>query len=477
LCSNEILNLTANLSGSANGVSWTTSGDGTFSNTNSETTSYLAGNNDITNGIITISATTSSSNSVCPDVTESVNVNIHQQPNIIIDEVQPHCNLSDGKLTATGTNGSSPYSYLWSDGSTNQILENIASGTYSVTITDANSCTNDTTISLSDQNAGSIHLIDITNPTCYGYTNGQIAITMDGGAPDFVYEWNNGADTAILTNIGAGVYRVTVTDAFNCKVSGEYTIIEPAEITYISDIYNLKCYGDNNGRVSLNVSGGTPPYSYYWEGFSDNTPEINNLTAGSYNVNIVDNNSCSKKDTFTITQPEELILDAVINDASCKHRENGSIAVKATGGTKPYNFSWQAINSNDSVLINIAAGSYSLTVTDSNSCIAKENYEVNYTNESCIFIPSVFTPNGDNVNDTWEIRGVDLYEHVTINVFNRWGDIVFSFDGKGSEYLSKDNQWDGSFKSKGTVPLTTFVYVVDFHEDDEIYKGTVTIVR
>ena len=477
LCSNEILNITANLSGSANGISWTSSGDGVFSNANNETTSYMPGNNDISNGAVTLTATTQSNNSVCPDVSKNVLINIHQQPNIVIDEVQPHCNLSDGKLTATGTNGSSPYTYQWSNGATSQFIENIPSGTYSVTVTDNNSCQRDTTISLSDQNAGSIHLLDLTNPTCYGYTNGQIAITMNGGAPDFTYQWSNGADTAILSGIGAGVYSVTVIDAYDCKVSAEYTVIEPSEITYISDIYNLKCFGDNNGRISLNVTGGTSPYNYYWDNYNNDSPVLDNLSAGSYYLTISDANSCTKKDTFEITQPEQLQLDAVINDASCKQRKNGSVAVSVSGGVKPYNFTWQAINSNDSVLMNIAAGNYRLVVADSNSCTVSAEYNVGYTDESCIFIPSVFTPNNDGINDTWEIRGVDLYEHVTINVFNRWGDVVFSFDGKGSEYLNKENQWNGSFKTKGTVPLTTFVYVVDFHEDDELYKGTVTIVR
>ncbi len=476
VCSNNTLSLNATLSGSANNVTWTSSGNGTFSNNTSENTAYLPGNNDIGN-IITITANAESSNDVCPDASQSVNINVYQQPNIIITEQQPHCNLSDGSLTATGINGNSPYTYQWSTNQTSQTIDNLSSGVYSVTVTDANTCSNDTSYNLADQNAGQIHLIDITNPSCYGYTNGQIAITMNGGAPDFVYQWSNGADTAILTNIGAGVYSVTVTDAYNCRVSAEYTVIQPNDISYIKNIENLKCFGDENGQISLNVTGGTSPYNYYWTPSADNSPIISNLTAGDYYLTIIDANNCTKQDTFEITQPEQLALDAVVSDASCKARKNGVIKVKATGGVLPYSFNWIDQSVNDSVLMNIASGTYKLILTDSNSCSISAEYIVGYTDESCIFIPSVFTPNGDGINDTWEIRGVDLYEHVTINIFNRWGDNVFTFDGKGIDYLNPDNQWDGSYKSKGTAPLTTFVYVVNFHEDDEVYKGTVTIVR
>ncbi len=477
-CSNENIDLHATYGGSATGIVWSTNGTGNFSNINDTVCYYTPSTTDISTGIITFNVTSNSSNTICSDATESVNVNIYPQPQILVSTNQPHCNLSDGSITVSATQGTSPYNYLWNNNSTQSTLSNIQSGVYSVTVSDFNNCTNDTIISLNDLNAGTIQLVSQVNPTCYGYNDGSISITMNGGTPEFNYIWTNNNDSAINPNLTAGTYSVTVTDAYNCNVIGEYTLVEPAELTNISNIYDVKCNGGNDGKISVNVTGGTGNYNYFWENTSDNVNTLNNIEAGMYYVEITDDNLCSLKDTFLIKEPRAITFDYASVDITCSEKNDGSIAVSINGGVKPYTLNWDNVNIADSLLYNLSANTYTLTLTDANNCTKEISIDINPSTESCLKIPTVFTPNGDGINDYWQIKGVSLFETISINVFNRWGDIVFKFDGKAYEYSDEANQWDGTYQNSGKViDLSSFVYIIYLSGEDEPYQGTVTIVK
>ena len=479
ICSNENIDLHSIYGGSATGVIWsTTNGTGTFSDVNDTACYYTPSISDISNGIVTIVITSNSSNSICDDASESVNVNIYPQPQILVDANQPHCNLADGSITVTGTQGTSPYSYLWNDNSTQSTLSDVESGLYSVTVTDVNTCSNDTAISLSNLNAGIIQVVSQMNPSCFGYNDGSIAITMNGGTPEFTYYWSDQNDSAINPNLTAGTYYVTVTDAYNCDVYGEYTLIEPEKLKSTKSVYNVKCNGGSDGSITVNVTGGTNGYTYTWNNTSDNVSTLNNIEAGKYILNVTDANLCSLKDTFFIKEPRAISIDYVSVDVSCSERNDGSIAVSVDGGVKPYSLSWDNLTVTDSILKYLKPNVYTLTLTDSNNCEKSITIDVNASTESCLKIPTVFTPNADGINDKWKIKGCEWFDNISISVFNRWGDLVFNYNGTGSGYSDATNQWDGTYKNSGEViDLSSFVYIIYLSGEDEPYQGTVTIVR
>jgi gliding motility-associated-like protein len=301
---------------------------------------------------------------------------------------------------------------------------------------------------------------------------------MNGGTPGFTYEWSNGADSAINNNLSAGSYVITVTDAYNCKVTEEFIINQPDQLQSINSVYDVKCFGNNDGSINVNVSGGTPDYTYYWEHTSENTNILNNLTAGTYYLTISDANLCSVYDTFLISQPNELIINSEKHDITCMEKQDGQIAISVQGGIQPYSYLWNTGNTNDTVLYQLGEGNYSVSIKDANNCEVQEAFTIYGTDESCLKIPSVFTPNNDNYNDKCEIKGAELFDNIDIKVFNRWGDIVFEFNGKGTEYNDPANQWNGTFKNSGKIiNLTTFVYIIYLSGKEEPYNGTVTIVK
>ncbi|MBQ2075991.1 MAG: hypothetical protein II471_00605, partial [Bacteroidales bacterium] len=199
-------------------------------------------------------------------------------------------------------------------------------------------------------------------PECYGET-GNLALSGIGTS-SFVWE-NSNTTLTERTNLNAGNYAVTITNS-TCQRSFATTIAEKEQITVSETIDNLVCNGDNSGRISLAVSGGTSPYSYTWDNDTESAT-IENLAANEYSCTVSDRNSCTVSQSFTITQPDSLLVQTEVTNLSCWNSDDGAISVSVTGGTQPYSYLW-----NDGVTTadrtNLYAVTYGLMVTDANGC-------------------------------------------------------------------------------------------------------------
>ena len=199
-------------------------------------------------------------------------------------------------------------------------------------------------------------------PECYGET-GNLALSGIGTS-SFVWE-NSNTTLTERTNLSAGNYAVTITNS-TCQRSFATTIAEKQQIIVSETIDNLACNGDNSGRISLAVSGGTSPYSYIWNNDAE-TATIENLAAGDYSCTVSDRNFCTISQSFTITQPDSLLVQTEVTNLSCWNSDDGAISVSVTGGTQPYSYLW-----NDGVTTadrtNLYAVTYGLMVTDANGC-------------------------------------------------------------------------------------------------------------
>ena len=275
---------------------------------------------------------------------------------------------STGAIDLTVTGGTSPYTYLWSNAATTQDLTGLAAGTYSVTITDANSCTHTISTTITQPTAALARSLTQTNVLCFGNSTGAIDLTVTGGTSPYTYAWSNAATTQDLTGLAAGTYSVTITDANSCTQTISTTITQPtAALARSLTQTNVLCFGNSTGAIDLTVSGGTSPYTYAWSNAAT-TQDLTGLAAGTYSVTITDANSCTHTISTIITQPTAALARSLTQtNVLCFGNSTGAIDLTVTGGTSPYTYAWSnAATTQD--LTGLAAGTYSVTITDANSC-------------------------------------------------------------------------------------------------------------
>ncbi len=286
------------------------------------------------------------------------------------DENGPTTN--DGTATANVTGGTPPYSYSWSPGGqTTSTITGLDSGTYTVTVTDANGCiaTGSTVV-----NPGTcLNLSVVANNTvvsCNGLSDGTATATVTGGssAANISYLWSNGQTTPTITGLSAGVYSVTVTDSqTSCSATANTSVNQPNVLSSGIAASNILCFGNATGSLDLTVTGGTSPYTFLWSNGAT-TEDINNLTAGTYSVDITDARGCTLSDSATVTQPASaLSLVFTTVDVLCNDGNTGEIDITVSGGTPAYTYLWSN-GATTQDLTGLAAGTYSVTVTDANGC-------------------------------------------------------------------------------------------------------------
>jgi len=302
--------------------------------------------------------------------------------NLQVSVINPTClGENDGQAIATTMGGLAPYSYEWSTGATGMILNNLAAGTYMVTVTDANGCQEMMTVSLVNQSNLAVDL-DGTVVLCEGDNGGSLTAIVTDGVMPYSYEWSNGATTPTIDNLPAGTYTVTVTDANGCTVSETITIEESPTLNLRITSTEISCHGASEGSATVIATGGTPPYSYLWN-TGATTETISNLAAGTYTVTVTDANDCQKMISVTITEPDEFTVDVAKQDVICFGQSNASILVSGWGGTPPYTYEWSTgVVETDtpddlgSEIRDLSAGTYMVTVTDASGCTIVESVSV-----------------------------------------------------------------------------------------------------
>ena len=286
---------------------------------------------------------------------------------------------------------SDPYLYDWDttislpQGGNQSSYINLEAGTYGVTIKDANGCTSTDVFALTQPDQLQ-NYFTITDVSCNGLSDGVITPNTSGGTGAYQYI---GASVA-PANVSAGTYVITIRDANNCTIKDTAIVAEfnPLEIEFSSNInygedpfgnpYYIQCYGGSNSEVLAYVVGGTGsgtygPYNWYDASNTLvlSTPNMvaTGLSVGTYQCVVTDANGCTISDFITLTEPDELILNDLITDASCYDFNDGSIDLSVVGGVKPYDYTWSN-GENVEDIYNLFAGTYSVTVVDNNGCVA-----------------------------------------------------------------------------------------------------------
>ena len=278
---------------------------------------------------------------------------------------------SDGSITATPSGGTVAYSFLWSPGAfTSNTVNNLAIGTYTVVVTDANGCQVTATRNLTQPTALAITPV-VVNTNC-NQANGSITVTGSGGAGGYSFSLNGGSFGAgSFTGLLAGTYTITIKDANQCTSSFPVTISDQAGPTSsITAQSNVSCNGGNNGSATVVATGGTAPYTYSWNTSPVQTTQTaSNLVQGIFAVTITDANGCVTSSGVTITQPPALVLNTTSTNPICNGNTNGTATASAIGGTAPYSSSWSSSPvQTTGTATGLGAGNYVVTVSDANQC-------------------------------------------------------------------------------------------------------------
>ncbi len=273
----------------------------------------------------------------------------------------------DGTITTTVSGGTSPYSYLWSNAASANAIANLCAGTYMLTVTDNNACTSTHQGIIATGVVCAITTsVTSENVSCFNAVDGSISIIVMGGQSPYTYIWQNDSTTNQLSNISAGPYTVTITDAIGCQKTETIVITQPSLLAASITATPVSCFSGIDGSLSMNVFGGTSPYSYEWS-TGDTSATIQDLSAGLYYVTLTDAGGCQTERSKTVSQPSQISASIVSSNVSCFGLSDGIATATLSGGTAPYSYNWSNGNTTSTATL-LAAGSYSLTMTDANNC-------------------------------------------------------------------------------------------------------------
>jgi gliding motility-associated-like protein len=395
---------------------------------------------------------------------------------------------NDGAIDLTVTGGKTPYSFAWTGpaGFTSgaEDISGLTHGNYEVTVTDDYGCiiTADTVMNMPEPLTIGYRQSDYNgfNVSCLGRSDGWLrVIPLTGTGPyDFIWSGPGGftAATDSISGLRVGVYTVTATDRHLCTVTENITLASPGQLSMTLNIwpsaggsFNINCNGGATGRIDISPVNAAGTSTYFWSDGQQGALRTN-LGAGVHEVIIRDANGCSADTTVTLTQPEPLDISFSMISPYCPESTDGTIFAGVTGGEGSYSFMW----SNGQTMQEISgltAGLYLVEARDFNGCTLTDSVTLAPVNDICVGIPNAFSPDGDGINEYWNIARITLYSEAEVIILNRWGTVVWK-SAKGYP-----EPWDGRASNGKVLPMDSYHYAIDLHNGEKPIVGHVTIIR
>ncbi|HRE95926.1 MAG TPA: T9SS type A sorting domain-containing protein, partial [Flavobacteriales bacterium] len=305
--------------------------------------------------------------------------------------VSPSCfQGSNGSIDLSLSGGTSPYTYMWSNGSTTQDLSTITAGNYTVVIHDATGCDAMLTVNVPHPTSMSLN-VSTTSPTC-GMDNGSASVAVSNGVMPYTYNWSNGDNISVADSMTAGTYMITAYDANGCSAAHTFMLSSSGAPTVSSVVTNATCAGSNNGAIDLTVTGGTPPFSFVWSN-SSTTEDLAGIKPGSYMVQITDAAGCITGAGIIVGVSSIQVGTPVISQPACG-ASDGSIAMNPTGAS-PFTYLWSAnaASATTSSVSGLPSGIYSVTISDNNNCSVTQNISLSNPNAPVTQLVSVMPAN------------------------------------------------------------------------------------
>lgn len=381
---------------------------------------------------------------------------------------------SDGSIALNVSGGTGNSTIVWNGPNgftaTDATITGLGAGTYCATLTDSNGCSADTCLAIAAPAPLDVQATTVS-ASC-GNANASATAIITGGVAPYSHIWSNGATSAAITDLPPGTYDVQVADANACSASLSITITgTPALDASLSSTSPL-CHGSDNGSIAINIANGEAPFAYAWS-TGDAGAQLMGLGAGTYAVTVTDANGCQWNSSATLTEPTAVEVEGITSSyaggfqVSGFDASDGSIALTTTGGVAPYAYAWSN-GANTAEIGGLEAGTYSVTVTDSNGCPLFLEFVLEGPDE--LRQPTGFTPNNDGSNDLYVVRGLEAYPENRITIFNRWGNVVY-------ERINYHNNWAGDNMSGEPLPNGTYFVIVSIPSLDLTLQNYVDLRR
>lgn len=402
----------------------------------------------------------------------SVGVNNIGAPTVLVtNSTNSTCfGSNDGTALISVSGGSTPYSYMWSNGVTTKNVTNLPKGINIIQVSDSVNCISTASVTITEPS----ELIIITTKVNASCTNddGTVTNNVSGGTLPYLYKWSNGSTTNNITGLSVGNYTITVIDANSCKAISTTNIQSDAGIVTNVLTTNVKCNGNSDGIATANTTGGTTPYSYSWSDGSASS-NLTNLAVGSYTVTTTDSLGCKSTVTVIITQPNVLAVSVTSTpNTGTGNSGNGSVTANVTGGTAPYVYAWSN-GGNGSSLSNLAGGNYNINITDANGCTANGTTTVGGPGvgikENMLIVSDLLLyPNPTYGKIILKVN-LNLSQELNINIYNMLGNLITTIESNnkgssGTYMVDLSNQKPG-------------LYFVRIQSSDKVITQKITLIK
>lgn len=399
----------------------------------------------------------------------------------------------------TGGNPSGGYEIQWdvnTGNSTAQSIDSLGIGTYSVTATDMVGCTGTASITIG-QAAMLSSSFEVTNNACNNGTDGAITAQVQGGVAGYDLLWSTESTENTITDLIAGVYTLTVTDANGCELVSTAEVFQPAFLDPQPSITDeIACAGENSGRIDLNPVGGTPPYTFSLDqqNFAAGTTFVG-LDAGMYNIFMRDANGCEQNTSVTLNDPPEFTAsisfgrDVDASSPTIDINEGDSLKMFAnpTNPTGRVEWEWSSTDGKDSISC-LTCGNpiaypsstvyYELYGIDENGCEATDLIQVRVIRAIReLLVPTGFSPNGDTENDVLLLHSKKEATILSFRIYDRWGELVHEM--QNFPVNDPSFYWDGNFRGK-EMPIGSYIWTAEVQYEDGdtiVFRGNTTLIR
>ena len=423
--------------------------------------------------------------------TTSNNLTISNSPGPSLSQgtlVNATCGMSNGSTTVIINGGQAPYTYLWntSPAQTTSTASGIPAGAYIVTVTDANSCATNISMTISGTPGPGAAISGITDATC-GLSNGSATLVVNSGTPPYAYNWNSVPvqSNQNLQNVPSGNYTVTVSDANSCTVTANAIIGNVGGPSATATSTNEIC-GQLNGTATVVATGGTGNYTYLWSN-GQTTASATGLAGGSYTVTVNDGN-CATIATVTVLDipgpsanftAHPQVLTSMDGPVSFLDNSSGNIV----------NWQWNYGDGSPTGYGNATTHQYqnlgtyvaTLIITDNNGCVDTVSDTIKIKDIFAIYIPDAFTPDDDGLNDLFSPQGLNVDPNsFDMYIFDRWGNIMFH---STKWYITSAEPWNGTKNNCGTsddIVLGIYIYKINLKAIDgpvHEYIGRVSLIK
>jgi len=415
---------------------------------------------------------------------------------VVADSSNIVCGSTGGYVTFTGQGGTPPYEYsilptspTWQNGNT---FTGLAAGTYTLRVRDANGCVATRSFTIATLPPLTVQVSSVDSIRCAGGTGG-FTVQASGGTAPYTYMLvgqGTTSSTGTFTGLPAGTYTVRALDASQAQC-GEITItLTQPDTLKLQDstVTPVTCRGGQNGQIQVTITGGTSPYTYTWQTAGGGSlpsmgSTVSGLTAGTYTLTVTDAKDCSLGPIiFTVPYSYFVEIDSIAYTLvqDCPDKNYLFSAYVRGDGPFTYRWTWEdgstevgsATMSRSSSPLLQGDVTIRLQVEGAGPCYAEAS--LTFLSKACsgLVIPTVFTPNGDGINDIWTIQAIG-FSRYTLIVFDRWGKEVFNNGGDMTK------QWNGTINGQPAPEgVYNFVFEGTRLSGEKVTRaGTVTLLR